>query len=123
METAGLLAAIGSNSGLVARAARTAPDAPVRACGAWRAADVLWHLGEVHRFWNAAVEAGGPAPATTRGARAAAQVDAVTWFEEGASMLVRTLADAPHGISSGPPECARRSMPDSRATASTSSCT
>ena len=95
METAGLLAAIESNSGLVARAARTAPDAPVRACGAWRATDVLWHLGEVHRFWAAAIEAEGAAPATTRGARAAAQVDAVIWFEEGASMLVRTLVDAP----------------------------
>ncbi len=28
-----------------------APDAQVPSCPAWRAADLLWHLAEVHHFW------------------------------------------------------------------------
>jgi uncharacterized protein (TIGR03083 family) len=29
-----------------------APDAQVPGCPAWRAADLLWHLTEVHHFWG-----------------------------------------------------------------------
>ncbi len=89
------LRAIETHGALVARAARTTPDAPVKACGAWRVADVLWHLGEVHRFWLAAVDAAGAMPKTARGERSGAQVDAVTWFEEGLSLLVQGLSQAP----------------------------
>lgn len=38
-------------AGLLAAARAADPTAPVPACPGWTTMDLVWHMGEVHRFW------------------------------------------------------------------------
>ena len=64
MERAAYLEALAeAAAGLLAAARRADPDAGVPCCPEWTAADLVWHIGEVHDFWGRVVRDGEPPPA------------------------------------------------------------
>ena len=64
MERAAYLEALAeAAAGLLAAARRADPDAGVPCCPEWTAADLVWHIGEVHDFWGHVVRDGKPPPA------------------------------------------------------------
>lgn len=75
-------------------------DAPVPTCPEWTLNDLVRHLGEVHRFWAAAVEA-GPADAepdmsTSQGTQSAPEEREalLAWSAESTRQLLDTLREA-----------------------------
>ncbi|MFN5601988.1 MAG: maleylpyruvate isomerase N-terminal domain-containing protein, partial [Acidimicrobiaceae bacterium] len=76
----------------IARAARVSLDAPVRACGSWRIADVLWHMGEVHRFWTAMAVSGTTSRAETLRDERPEEMDMIRWYEDGVAQLVSAVS-------------------------------
>lgn len=85
------LAAIRTETNLLAVAARRGLDAVVPACPGWDVASLLAHVGQVHRFWTGTLRQGdgtmGPRPEVP---------DSVTvdWFEAGAAELLADLEEA-----------------------------
>lgn len=95
-EPARFLAALEAESGALAGAARTRPEAPVATCPGWVVTDVVRHVGAVHRraavmvrersASELAFSVGGPAPSDP--------VALLAWFEEGAGTLAAALRAA-----------------------------
>lgn len=95
MNSSELLSAIAQHGADIARAARVSLDSPVRACGSWRVADLLWHVGEVHRFWTSMARAGTSVqPAHHRDERPE-EMDMIAWYESGLRQLVDALSSMP----------------------------
>ena len=64
MERAAYLEALAeAAAGLLAAARRADPAAGVPCCPEWTAADLVWHIGEVHDFWGHVVGDGARPPA------------------------------------------------------------
>ncbi|MEU3569146.1 maleylpyruvate isomerase family mycothiol-dependent enzyme [Kitasatospora sp. NPDC036755] len=85
---------------LAEAAARTERSAPVPTCPEWQLADLLRHVGHVHRWAGAIVSRGLRAPLDEAGARAAigpVPPDAalLDWYREGHAALVDILTAAP----------------------------
>ncbi len=95
MDQARLLAAIDSHGHRLLGTARSVLDAPVRACGAWRVADLLWHLGEVYRFWAAVAVSEMVNPPPVQREPRPSDTDVVTWCENGLRAMVNVLGAAP----------------------------
>jgi uncharacterized protein (TIGR03083 family) len=80
------------------RAATTAAglDARVPGCPDWSVQDLVAHLGEVHRFWSAAVAAGPAAapPGDDVVGDTAPRGDLLTWSADATKALVRALREA-----------------------------
>lgn len=89
------LAAIEAHGADIARAARVAIDAPVRACGTWRIADLLWHVGEVHRFWTSMALAGSASRGEHVRDERPSEMDMISWYELGVQQLLNALATLP----------------------------
>ena len=95
MQTSVLLDAIAVHGASIARAARVSLDAPVRACGSWRVADLLWHVGEVHRFWTSMALAGTSTKTPHQRDERPEEMDMIAWYESGLQQLVAALASMP----------------------------
>nr|BFD94749.1 maleylpyruvate isomerase family mycothiol-dependent enzyme [Kitasatospora sp. Xyl93] len=85
---------------LAEAAARTEPSAPVPTCPEWQSADLLRHIGSVHRWAAAIVSRGLRAPLDEAGAQAAIgplppDAELLGWYREGHAALVDTLIAAP----------------------------
>ena len=89
------LAALDTHGSRLASVAASALDAPVRACGAWRVADLLWHLGEVYRFWSAVAVSGMVNPPAVEREPRPSDTDMLTWFTNGLRAMVNVLGSAP----------------------------
>jgi uncharacterized protein (TIGR03083 family) len=98
MDLNAYLAVLAAEATVLASAADEAGlDADVPTCPGWTVADLVLHLGEVHRWATAAVASGatklsdvppdflGPLPDAA---------DSIDWFRNGATRLCDTLADA-----------------------------
>jgi uncharacterized protein (TIGR03083 family) len=76
------------------------PTARVPSCPDWTAADLLWHLTGVQRFWTGVVST-RPAPPTQEEAdgeaRPASYDDLLAAFDDGHAAFVATLEAAPPG--------------------------
>lgn len=98
MDLNGYLALLDAEASALASAAHDAGlDAPVPTCPGWTVADLVLHLGEVHR-WATAVVAGratklGNVPADFRGPLPE-PAGTIAWFRTGAAALCDTLARA-----------------------------
>jgi uncharacterized protein (TIGR03083 family) len=98
MDLNGYLAVLASEANILAAAADEAGlDAAVPTCPGWTVADLLLHIGEVHR-WATAVVASeatrlGDVPTDFLGALPIA-ADTVDWFRSGAARLRETFAAA-----------------------------
>jgi len=95
MQTTQLLSAIEKHGADIARAARISLDAPVRACGSWRVADLLWHVGEVHRFWTSMALSGSSAKAQHLRDERPEEMDMIAWYESGLHQLMEALSSLP----------------------------
>src|SRR5215204_29098 len=73
--------------------AETDPSAPVPACPAWTAGDLLWHLAGVQRFWAGVVSSrpAGPAENAEVAKRPETHSDLVADFDESTAALVTAL--------------------------------
>ncbi|MFJ6623283.1 maleylpyruvate isomerase family mycothiol-dependent enzyme [Kitasatospora sp. NPDC091335] len=81
-------------------AARTELTAPVPTCPEWQLADLLRHIGYVHRWAATIVSRGLPAPLDEAGAQAAvgpmpSDGALLDWYREGHAALLDTLTTAP----------------------------
>lgn len=92
MQSSQLLAAIEKYGAEIARAARVSLDAPVRACGSWRVADLLWHVGEVHRFWTSMALAGSASKGEHIRDDRPSEMDMISWYEAGVRQLLAALS-------------------------------
>jgi uncharacterized protein (TIGR03083 family) len=91
VERVELLAALRRDGDAFADAAgAAAPTAAVPACPGWDVAELVWHLGEVHRFWSEIVERRLTDPS---GVRIERPVDAqlLPWYRAGLDRLIDVL--------------------------------
>lgn len=95
MQSTQLLAAIEKHGADIARAARVSLDSPVRACGSWRVADLLWHVGEVHRFWTSMALAGVSTKSDHQRDERPEEMDMISWYEVGLQRLLDVLSSQP----------------------------
>ena len=72
------------------------PSAPVPACPAWTAGDLLWHLAGVQRFWAGIVSSrpAGPAEDSAEAKRPETHQDLLADFDESSAALVAALEAA-----------------------------
>jgi uncharacterized protein (TIGR03083 family) len=66
---------------------------PVPSCPEWNVADLLWHTGEVHRFWANVVATLSREPRGL-GIERPADDSIVAWYREGVEVTARTLEAA-----------------------------
>ena len=92
MQHADYVRVIEEQGRAIATAARVSLDAPVRACGPWRIADVLWHVGEVHRFWTAMALSDTTHRVATDTDLRPEEMDMIHWYEQGVVRLVDALS-------------------------------
>lgn len=88
------LAAISRDGREVVRLVGGKLSAPVRSCEPWRVADLLWHLGEVHFFWNEIVRTSATDPTRVPRLVRPDDDDLATWYLGNLEALLATLADA-----------------------------
>ncbi|HEX2234740.1 MAG TPA: maleylpyruvate isomerase family mycothiol-dependent enzyme [Actinomycetota bacterium] len=78
----------------LAEAAEGGLDAPVPSCPGWDVAELVWHTGDVHRFWERIVSL----RARDRGGIPEAErpdpLELLPWYRDGLERLVRTLRAA-----------------------------
>jgi uncharacterized protein (TIGR03083 family) len=83
--------AVRDDGNAFAAAATGSLPAPVPSCPGWDVRELVWHLGEVHRFWNEIAGRGlldpGDVPLRDR----PDDGDLLPWFERGLADLVRTF--------------------------------
>ena len=83
MEHTEHLAALRRDSAALLAAAREAgPSAPVPTCPEWTAADLAYHIGEVHHFWGTIVAERATSPDSVTGPPRPDTDDAVIAFAE-----------------------------------------
>lgn len=88
------LAAIARDGLAFADAAQTGLAAPVRSCEPWTVSDLVWHLGEVHFFWNEIVRTSAANPSSVPHLPRPADADLVDWFRGNLDALLNTLGEA-----------------------------
>src|SRR4051812_32699159 len=94
MERAEYLEALAeAAAGLLAAAGRVDRDAGVPCCPEWTAADLVWHIGEVHDFWGHVVRHGERPPAG-RNVRPDTYADLIDFAAGTSAELQRVLAAA-----------------------------
>jgi uncharacterized protein (TIGR03083 family) len=69
-------------------------ETAVPTCPGWSVGDLVWHLGEVHRFWNQIAGRGLLDPDDVPLVERPSDPELVGWFAMGLADLVRTLENA-----------------------------
>lgn len=81
--------------GLLAAARDAGPAAPVPGCPEWTATDLVWHIGEVHRFWATILEGSlAERPADWPPERPGTEAEIWAFAEESARRIVAACRDA-----------------------------
>ena len=70
------------------------PRAQVPSCPDWKAADLLWHLGEVQDYWSAVIESRPADPAHEEPPRPGTYADLLAFFDQQDARLTAALRDA-----------------------------
>jgi uncharacterized protein (TIGR03083 family) len=95
VDRVALLAALRRDGEAFADAAGAVPPtAAVPACPGWDVAELVWHLGEVHRFWSEVVERRLTDPSGVRIARPA-DAQLLPWYRAGLDHLIDALRGTP----------------------------
>lgn len=81
--------------GLAEAAEAAGLDRPVPSCPGWSVADLVWHIGEVHRFWTTVVAEGMTDPNDYVEPDRPPDTELVAWYREGVDRCVRVLTEAP----------------------------
>jgi uncharacterized protein (TIGR03083 family) len=96
MDSASLLAALAADGAALADAADGHLDSRVRTCPDWTVADLVTHLGTVHRWVSATVAAGGEPVGFRDVTGAPDDRDAlVGWYRDGLAELIPALSVDP----------------------------
>ncbi|HUQ39091.1 MAG TPA: maleylpyruvate isomerase family mycothiol-dependent enzyme [Acidimicrobiales bacterium] len=82
---------LAADSAALANAADRNLDREVVACPGWDVAELLWHVGEVHRFWTRTARANGDVQAIE--VPRPARHELIAWFREGAGDLERLVRE------------------------------
>ncbi len=92
MDTSHYIAALRESGAALADAAEGGLDRPVPSCPGWNVSDLVWHTGEVHRFWLA-IAAGDISDAEdyTEPERPADDV-LLGWYRDGLEETARALS-------------------------------
>lgn len=90
----GYLEAIARCGRACADAAAGRLSAPVRSCEPWTVSDLVWHLGEVHFFWNEIVRTSASHPRVVPRIGRPGDDDIVEWFRGNLEALLVTLRGA-----------------------------
>lgn len=85
------IAALERCGGELAEAAEEGLDAPVPSCPGWDVAELVWHTGDVHRFWEQIVSLRARDREAVREAERPDPSELLLWFRDGLERLVRTL--------------------------------
>jgi uncharacterized protein (TIGR03083 family) len=94
MDRIAYLAALRRDGDAVADlAARAGLEAPVPSCPGWDVAELVWHLGLVHRFWAGVVERLLQAPEEPEVSRPD-DAGLIAWYRTGLDHLIDVLATA-----------------------------
>ncbi|UQS23050.1 maleylpyruvate isomerase family mycothiol-dependent enzyme [Amycolatopsis thermalba] len=91
MAELGYLTALRRDGGRLAEAVRDL-RAPVPACPGWDVAELVWHTGEVHWFWQRIASGAVSGPDDYREPSRPAEGELVAWFAEGVEVLAGTLS-------------------------------
>jgi uncharacterized protein (TIGR03083 family) len=94
MEKARCIAALRADSAALAGATRLGLDAPVPSCPGWSVADLVHHIGRVHRAVTRRVRYLDMEPRSTNDIPLPVRPELVNWFEEGAEALAQVLEAA-----------------------------
>jgi uncharacterized protein (TIGR03083 family) len=96
MEHADLLAALRRDGEAFADACASAGlTAPVASCPGWTVADLLWHLGEVHLFWETVVDQRLPSWEAYTEPPRPADAELLDFYNAGLARLIDALASTP----------------------------
>jgi uncharacterized protein (TIGR03083 family) len=96
MDSASLLASLAADGAALAEAAEGHLDSRVRTCPEWTVADLVTHLGQVHRWVSATAAAGGEGVGFRDVTDAPADPDAlVGWYRQGLTELLQALSVDP----------------------------
>jgi uncharacterized protein (TIGR03083 family) len=75
--------------------AQTAMDRPIATCPKWNGADLVYHLGWVHRMFDDVLTRGVTEAADLRRADRPDDGDLLEWFRDGLSHFVTTMTNTP----------------------------
>jgi len=92
MEVSGYVAHVSADGRRALAAGRDRLDTPVPSCPAWTVANLLTHLGRVHRWVEQMVRTGASERAKFPEPPPEGELDG--WYEDGLAMLLRTLEAA-----------------------------
>ncbi|MBV9952723.1 MAG: maleylpyruvate isomerase family mycothiol-dependent enzyme [Acidimicrobiia bacterium] len=67
---------------------------PITACPGWNQADLVYHLGEVHRFWTWIAEERADSPDAYEQPARPDDEDLLAWYRDGVDHLIEVLAAA-----------------------------
>jgi uncharacterized protein (TIGR03083 family) len=67
---------------------------PISACPGWNQADLVYHLGEVHRFWTWVVEHRADSPDDYEEPARPDDEDLVAWYRDSLTHLLEVLGEA-----------------------------
>jgi uncharacterized protein (TIGR03083 family) len=82
-----------ADGGRLADVAETHLTRQVPSCPEWTVSDLLWHAGEVHRFWAQVVRTNAQEPRGL-GIERPGDDALVAWFRDGVELSARALEDA-----------------------------
>jgi uncharacterized protein (TIGR03083 family) len=88
------LDAIRRDGDLFVAAAEGSLTAPIGACPGWTEADLVYHLGEVHRFWTWITEHQAGSPDDYEEPARPDDEDLAAWFRDGLGRLLEVLGAA-----------------------------
>lgn len=92
--TADHLDAVEAQGHSFALSAQGAFRRPVASCEPWTVADLVWHLGEVHYFWNEIVRTGAASPTSVPRITRPDDNELMEWYVGNLRALMSTLRGA-----------------------------
>lgn len=93
MEPADHIAAIRRDSNRIADAAEGRLDRIVPSCPEWQVADLVWHVGIVHTFWQMVARGALSGPEAWSEPDRPANDDLLAWFAHGVDLSATILED------------------------------
>ncbi|MEU1900964.1 maleylpyruvate isomerase family mycothiol-dependent enzyme [Nocardiopsis dassonvillei] len=92
MDTSHYISALRENGAALADAAEGNLGHPVPSCSGWNVADLVWHTGEVHRFWLAIAVGDISGPQDYTEPDRPADDDLLGWYRDGLEETARALS-------------------------------
>lgn len=99
MKPADHIAALRRDSNRIANAAEGRLDSEVVSCPGWQIADLVWHVGIVHQFWQMVAQGAIAGPQAWSEPDRPANEDLLSWFRDRVAISATTLENLDPGKS------------------------